>query len=230
MRNNLIRLLVTSILCSLVLISTTAFGYTVSVKDGNIFVNDKSKTIQLTQDHINSSPIISPDQSFIAFIKRYPVSDYDPQDNPGKQQIWLYDIRSKAFKLLVKSNTPVQMKKLKLNQQIHAILEDSLQFTPDSKRLYFITQTWVVSGAVHAINIDGTNEQYVAPGNSLYVLPKGSYAGSLIINNHNYFIGGGSYDWYWLYKNNGEVIGPLGESVTDTQKEFLNIPLAVKLL
>lgn len=75
---------------------------------------------------------------------------------------------------------------------------------------------------MHGVNIDGTHQQYIAPANSLEVITKGTYKGYFIINEHRYFVPpGGSYDWYWLVTPNGKNDAPLGEEVTNEQRDFL---------
>jgi hypothetical protein len=39
----------------------------------------------------------------------------------------------------------------------------------------------------------------------------GKFRGCLIVLKHKYFPEGGSYDWFWLLKPDGEEIAPLGD-------------------
>jgi len=50
---------------------------------------------------------------------------------------------------------------------------------------------------------------------------KGQYKGYLIVNQHRYFIGGGSYDWYWLFSPAGKEAGPFGETISEDQRKFV---------
>jgi hypothetical protein len=34
-----------------------------------------------------------------------------------------------------------------------------------------------------------------------------------MVQQHHYFVGGGSYDWYWLITPDGREVGPLGEAL-----------------
>ena len=45
------------------------------------------------------------------------------------------------------------------------------------------------------------------------VVPSGEYAGCLLVTQHRYFIGGGSYDWYYLVRSNGKRLGAVGEAI-----------------
>ena len=73
------------------------------------------------------------------------------------------------------------------------------------------TYAWTTSNALHAVNIADAKQRYLLPANSLAVATDEEYKGNLILNQHRYFIGGGSYDWYWLFTPEGKEIGPLGE-------------------
>ncbi len=99
--------------------------------------------------------------------------------------------------------------------------EESLKFSPDGKRLYFITSAWVTSGALHRVNVDGSGERFVAAANSLKVLGSGSYKGHLIISQHRYFLGGGSYDWYYVFTPQGKEVGPLGADLARVNWDLL---------
>jgi hypothetical protein len=43
----------------------------------------------------------------------------------------------------------------------------------------------------------------------------------LIVNQHRYFLGGGSYDWYWVFSPNGKEEGPLGPEIVKNQRDVL---------
>ena len=82
----------------------------------------------------------------------------------------------------------------------------NLQFSPDSKELYFETSAWTVSGAIHAVQIDGKNLRFVTDGSEYHVVMRGHYKGDLIVNQHRYHDRGGSYDWDWLFTPTGKQI------------------------
>lgn len=191
-------------------------------KEGNIYYEpNEGKTLKLTTKNIDENPILSPNRHFIAFIRRsnqiIPKGCGDFSDTGSKygNEIWIYDFESKKERLLVANN-------FDCNTPEKLIVDPTdLQFSPDSKTLYFITSAWVTSGAVHAVNTDGTGQRYVIPANSLEVIPIGEYKGFLIVNQHRYFIGAGSYDWYWVFSPSGKEEGPLGPEVESDQKSFL---------
>lgn len=83
----------------------------------------------------------------------------------------------------------------------------SPRFSPDGRRIYFLSRAWVTSDAVHAVDIGTGHEWFVAPGNSLTIIPRGPLAGCLLVDQHRYWPNeGGSYDWTWLLTSNGQEI------------------------
>lgn len=182
------------------------------VKSGTIyFIHDNKQTIQLTSAGLAHSPVLSPDKKSIAFIKvgKDPIPEqcrkFSGTNSTYGEQIWIIDIEHKKERLLVKNNfectKPIEM----------IIAPRYLTFSPDSKTLYFLTYAWTTSKALHTVNIADAKQRYLLPANSLAVATDEEYKGNLILNQHRYFIGGGSYDWYWLFTPEGKEIGPLGE-------------------
>ena len=119
-------------------------------------------------------------------------------------QIWIYNTKSKKEKLLVDVNFDCD----KPERQM--VDPGQIKFSPDSRKLYFIATGWVTSGALHVVNIDGTDEHYLIPANSYQFVKNGQYKGDLIVNQHHYRIKGdtplGSYDWDWLFTPEGKQI------------------------
>ena len=178
-------------------------------KRGNIYYVINHRVIQITTSGKDNHPILSPTNKTIAFVRQSDIAipkgcGYISYADEYANQIWIYDIATKKEKLLVKNNFSCD----KLEKLI--IDPNDLQFSPDSKTIYFATSAWVTSGALHAININGTNLRYIAPANSYRVIYDGKYKNKLIILQHRYFPQGGSYDWYWLYTLQGKQIKALG--------------------
>ncbi len=85
-----------------------------------------------------------------------------------------------------------------------------MQFSPDSKTLYFETSAWATSGAIHAIDIDGKNLRFVTDCNGYRIVMHGRYKGDIVATQHRYRFKGdaplGSYDWDWLFTPRGKQI------------------------
>jgi hypothetical protein len=83
----------------------------------------------------------------------------------------------------------------------------SPQFSPNGRRVYFLSRAWVTSDAVHAVDVATGREWFVAPGNTLAIIPRGPLAGCLLVSQHRSRPGeGGSTDWTWLLGTNGQEL------------------------
>lgn len=82
-----------------------------------------------------------------------------------------------------------------------------LFLSPDGRTLYFQTEAWATSNAVHAITIATKQVSFVAAGEIACVVLAGQYQGDLVIEQHRYFVQGGSYDSLWLFDPSGKELG-----------------------
>ena len=164
---------------------------------------------QLTQDAVDASQVLSPDGKWLAYVA---ISNFIvPSDchflmSKGEygNAIWIVDLKKLKKRLLVPSH-------FSCHEPTQVILDpQNLQFSPDSKTLYFIAGAWVVSGALHAVDINGKNLRFVTDANEYQVVMDGRYKGDLIVTQHRYRFHGdeplGSYDWDWLYTPTGKQI------------------------
>jgi hypothetical protein len=178
-------------------------------KQGDIFLKlNDGKTIRLTNDGKNSQPNLSPNKSKVVFVKD--PSGVPLPANPAMElqakEIFVYDLSSRKQKRIVAGRYSE-----KPEENLTGF--KSPQFSIDSKSIYFMSAAWAVSGAVHMVNLETRKIKFICPGNSLEVILKGKYKGYLIVSKHKYFLGGGSYDWYWLVDSNGKEVGPVGEEL-----------------
>ena len=60
-----------------------------------------------------------------------------------------------------------------------------------------------------------------APGLDLEVVGAGEYRDCLLVRQHRYFIGGGSYDWFWLLRPDGKEVGPVGGDTENFKATYL---------
>jgi hypothetical protein len=82
-----------------------------------------------------------------------------------------------------------------------------LVLSPDSNTLYFETLAWATSHAIHAINLHTDKVSYITSGEIACVVLGGEYQGHLIVEQHRYFIQGGSHDDLYLYTPSGKEVG-----------------------
>ncbi|HVS80914.1 MAG TPA: hypothetical protein VHE60_04205 [Pyrinomonadaceae bacterium] len=199
-------LLICSIL-ALAFPSAPSKAQSVFAKDGNVFIKNKSgQTKKLTALGKDSQPSLSPDRRRIAFVRRTPGKTVQTSlSDTEATELWLVDSDGKQPELLVSGKEDGDPKKSLADFS-------SPQFSPDGRRVYFMSVGWVTSGAVHVVDIQSKRESFVSPGNTLEVIQKGKYRGYLIVQEHKYFFGAkvGSYDHYWLLTPNGKEIRRIG--------------------
>ncbi|MBX4271865.1 hypothetical protein [Clostridium estertheticum] len=87
------------------------------------------------------------------------------------------------------------------------------KLTQDKKKIYFMSEAWTTSAAIHVVDIESKNQQFVCPGNYLKIIEEGQYSGDLIVNQHRYHDAPnyGSYDDYYIVDENGVQIEDLGD-------------------
>lgn len=193
-------------------VAIEAHASTVSAEGGNITtVDDVGVARQLTQSGRDSAPVVSPDGRHIVFVRQTPRHKVDTALGPeSASEIWLMNVDGSAQRLLVEGRNDKDPK--------HALAAlHSPIFSPDGRVVYFLSSAWATSGSVHAIDLANAKERFVTAGNSLDVIPAGRYAGDLIVNQHRYWLAGGSYDWFWLVSPTGEDRGPIGPDSSDVE-------------
>ena len=205
--------LVTTIL---VLAATAAvFAQTVSVKDGNIQFTDKSgRTTALTSSGRDSSPLLAPDGKWVAFVRKIDGKKIATgSDEVDPAELWQVRVDGKEPTLLVRCRE---------SQKTESLIGgfETLQFSPDGKLLYFVTPAWATSGAVHVVDTTNRKERFLFAGNNVKVVPSGEYKGCLLVQQHRYFVGGGSYDWFWLLRPDGKEVGPVGEDTSTFEATY----------
>ncbi|MBT3191929.1 MAG: hypothetical protein HN341_05180 [Verrucomicrobia bacterium] len=189
------------------------------VTDGNVCVSNKARNVmRLTSSGKDHSPVLSPDGRSVAFLRKSSNVAYLPAsgeaDGDGNRlladQVWMVDLGTGKEMLLVADRMPGEGDVTEELKKTVGVVS-ALCFSPDSRNLYFTTWAWVVSGALHAVDLRTGTERFVTDANSVEVVQSGDHAGCLIVRKHKYFLGGGSYDWYWLIDSQGREIGLIGE-------------------
>lgn len=168
-----------------------------------------AKVFQLTKNTKLTNLIESPDGKWIAFVKKsnFTIPSncfYSAEKGEHANEIWIVNTREMTKKLLVAPHF--------ICGDVSKVVIDphNLQFSPNSKTLYFETSAWVTSGAIHAVDVDGNHLRFVTDGNELRVVQSGPYKGDIIVNQHRYRFKGdtplGSYNWDWLFTPTGMQI------------------------
>lgn len=122
-----------------------------------------AKILQLIKDAKFTDLTESPDGKLIVFVKKsnYTIPSnccYFFEKGEHANEIWIINTKEITKKLLVAPHFSCkEVSKLVIDPH-------NLQFSPDSKTLYFETSAWVTSGAIHAVDIDGSHLRFVTDG------------------------------------------------------------------
>jgi hypothetical protein len=180
-----------------------------------VYVARNGAARTLTSSGRDSAAVQSPDGRTVAFVRYVGGTASTPYPDLPRTQLRTVDVRSGRERLLVRS-PPADAP-----QRTLAAFQGPA-FSPSGNRIYFVSEAWVTSGAVHAVSVATGREWYVCPGSSVEVVPRGEYRGDLLVEQHRYWLGGGSYDWMWLVTPRGKPIDAIGE--TDEQlADFLRM-------
>jgi WD40 repeat protein len=170
----------------------------------------------LTSSGQDSQPSLSPDGRAVVFVRRGSAGMLESATGEVEgNELWWMELAGGKARRLVRSTGSEEPKKFLGGLQ-------SPQFSADGKTVFFLSAAWVTSSAVHKVDIATGKEQFVTPGNSLEVVTRGEHRGRLIVQMHKYFLGGGSYDWYWLLEPDGREVGPIGEDVAGFRELYLS--------
>lgn len=168
-----------------------------------------TRILQLTKDAKLTDLTKSPDGKWIVFVKKsnYTIPSncfYFSEKGEHADEIWIVNTKKMTKKLLVAPHFSCG--------DVSKVIIDphNLQFSPNSKTLYFETSAWVTSGAIHAVDVDGSHLRFVTDGGELRVVQSGPYKSDIIVNQHRYRFKGdtplGSYNWDWLFTPTGKQI------------------------
>lgn len=188
---------IAAVLC-LVLGAAPLRGQSVEARDGDLFFRAgcDAGARRLTSSGADSDPELSPDGRTVAFVRGDPA---------GGTSLWTIRADGTGARRWVTSTAGDTVPERTLARF------QSPRFSPDGRRIYFLSDAWATSGAVHVLELATGAERYVIPGNSLEVARAGRYAGYLLVTQHRYFDGGGSYDWFWLFTPDGREVRTLGD-------------------
>ncbi|MBI5426785.1 MAG: PD40 domain-containing protein [Nitrospinae bacterium] len=193
----------------------------VYVEKRSVFLKTGTKTEQLTTSGRDREPVLSPDGQWVAFSREIPgkaiqceKDEMEPYEC-ADEQLWIFGLGNRSERMLLEP-TPDPLG----NYGIHAIIKfGNKTFSPDGKTVYFETRDGQLSGAIHAVGIDGGGARFVAPGRGLRVIKRvgmeemKGLAGHLLVEQHRYFFSGGSYDWHWVIAPDGKTLEPVGDSI-----------------
>lgn len=196
-----------------------ARGPTVVAEQGHIVLVEASgKKRKLTASGQDSEPSLSPDGKAIVFVRKGSGPKLAAASGEVEaNELWWMSTSGGKPRRLVSSAAHDDPKKF-----LGAL--QSPQFSPDGKTVFFLSAAWATSSAVHKVDVATGKVRFVAAGNSLELIPHGEYQGRLIVQMHKYFLGGGSYDWFWVLEPDGREVGPIGEELSGFRELYLSPP------
>lgn len=164
----------------------------------------------------DSPDVVSPDGRWAAFVRTDPTRSIDTTalgDAVPAQSLMLRERGQGEPRLLLSAGSACGD-----NPALNHLQWP--QFLADGRRLVFASAWLTVEGSIHVLDVVSGECRQLGAGNSLQVVPRGPYRDHLIVMRHQYFLGGGAYDWYWLLDPEGKPIGPIGDS-EDSVERFL---------
>ena len=188
----------------------------VSIQNGNVCLSSAAgETKTLTNSGHDSEPVLSPDKNWIVFVRTIPGKKISTGNgNAAATELWQVRSDGANATALVRSKESDKMEEILAGFS-------KLQFSSDGKLVYFLSEAWTTSGALHVVDTTNGKEHFVCPALEFEVVPSGEYRDDLLVQQHRYFIGGGSYDWFWLIKPDGKEVGPVGEDTENFKATYL---------
>lgn len=174
-----------------------------TVSKGDIYFGEPVYGCRITNtgDVSALSVISNSGEVSVAYIRNV-VSSSDKQFS----QVWRLTFPSLASELLLDGSVAD-------SAQQYPKLGSGLVSSADGGHLYFSAQAWVTSDAIIELETKSKITRIVSPGNGLYMLRSGKYAGSLVTSKHKYLDGGGSYDWIYIIDNAGKELANSGAEI-----------------
>lgn len=183
------------------LLPAMAHAQSVYEKGCNIFFkNAHYQETQLTALKRDSEPSLSSNKKLVVFVRtttKQPISTGNGES--AWTELWITNITTQQTQKIVDSKASNQMQKVLAGFS-------SPQFSANAKSVFFLSQAWVTSAAVHRVDLQTKQVQFVAAGNDLVVICQGQYLGHLQINQHRYHKNGGSYDCDYIFDTAGKEV------------------------
>jgi len=186
-----------------------------SVQNGNICISSGGESKTLTTSGHDSEPVLSPDGRWIVFVRT--VSGKKISTGLGDADATeLWQIRDDG-------KDPTLLVRPKDSDKMESVLGgfSRPQFSTNGRLVYFLSEAWATSGALHVVDTTNGKEHFVCPALEFEVVTSGEYRDCLLVAQHRYFIGGGTYNWFWLLRPDGEEVGPVGEDTENFKATYV---------
>jgi hypothetical protein len=188
----------------------------VSVQNGNICISSANGEVKaLTSSGHDSEPALSPDGKWVVFVRSV----------PGKKiSTGLGDMdATELWQIRADGKNPTVLVHAKDSDKMETVLAgfSRPQFSTNGRLVYFLSEAWATSGALHVVDTTNGKEHFVCPALEFEVVPSGEYRDCLLVAQHRYFIGGGTYNWFWLLRPDGKEVGPVGEDTENFKATYV---------
>ena len=151
---------------------------TVIERDGAIVLQERGgRDCPLTAAQGFVDPALSPDGKSVAAIKVERAGE--PQTGEARSALWLIDVPTGAARQLV-SSAPAE----DLRQNLAAMWQP--EFSADGKAIYVEADAWTTSSAIHRVELATGAHRFVTDGEMLGLVPRGKFAGYLLVQKHKY--------------------------------------------
>ena len=191
------------------LVRIAAAEATVTARDGKIFIYRDGVEKLLTSSGRDSEPVLAHDGKWVVFVRS--VAGEKILSGAGEHDA------AELWQVRVDGKEPLMLVRTRQSDKMENVIAgfDEVQFSSDGRLVYFVTPAWATSGAVHVVDTTNRRERFVVAGNDLEVLHSGKYRDHLLVRQHRYFLGAGSYDWFYLFSPDGKEVGVVGEDTAD---------------
>lgn len=120
------------------------------------------------------------------------------------RELWMHDLHAGASRLLLverQSDSP--------RRSLVGI--NGLRFSADGRQLYFLSEAWVTSNALHRVDILSGRVVHLGAANDFLLIEDGGDAGRLLVQRHVYKPGGGSEEIWFLATGKGRSVRRIGD-------------------
>ena len=183
----------------------------VALVSGNVVLTSSGKQVELTTSGNDLDPVLSPNGSLVVFTRKVPGAAASATCDLAvaeRRELWVVGADRKSARRLAVAKSADDPKTTLCDFT-------SKQFSADGRKVLFETPAWATSGALHEYDLTTNRERYIMPSNGFRILTNCAmreYRDHLVVNQHRYFVFGGSYDWFYLFSADGKrELGAIGE-------------------
>ena len=190
---------------------------------GNVFASDPARRVrQLPLLMPAATPDLSPDRQQIVFVRYRPRAVDEPYSGHlyGREEspvgdIWIARVDGSHPELVLKGGRQPQLVPPlpDFPKELEGI--SSPKFDAVGKRIYFIADAWVTSGAIYVLDLETREVKFFTDGNVFVVLHGAPHSSKLLVLKHRYYSPPrqGSFDHFWLVSPAAEVGEDFGDDL-----------------